>query len=109
MPVSPSPLAIDLKELLRCALESKIRRADLFIRRAASLAMTAPERDLSDTDRARLGAFIKGEGSDTLTIGGGRELSIAVQDKELDRLITPRHRHLVRLSQFLEPFLTSPP
>jgi len=95
MPVQTSPLAIDLKELLRRALESKITRAVLVLQRAASLAMKEPEANLTDSDRALLESFIDGDCNDTpMMIGFGRSLSTKIQDKQLDRLITHYHRHV---------------
>ena len=94
MPASSAPLAIDLKELLRRALESKIKRAVLVLQRAASIALKEPEVNLADSDRALLESFIDGDHNDTpMMIGFGRSLSTKIQDKQLDQLIIPYHRH----------------
>ncbi|MFH1110709.1 MAG: hypothetical protein V1790_16150 [Planctomycetota bacterium] len=88
MPVPPTPLAIDLKELLRRALDSKIRRALLVVKRAASIALTEPGADLSDFDRALLESIIEGDHVDGWQVGGGRGLKFVLPDKHLDLLVS---------------------
>ncbi len=88
MSVPRPPLAIDLKEILRRALDSKIRRAQLVVKRAASIAMTEPGADLSDSDRALLETIIQGDLGDGWQVGGGRSLRFVLQDKYLDRLVS---------------------
>ena len=83
-----SPLVLDdLKIEVRWS--PRRRTLGLTVDRGGELIVHAPV----GSDPSLLEAFVRENGTGMLTTKGGRELSFAIQDKRLDRLITPDHRH----------------
>lgn len=82
------PPVIELREILRRVLDSKVLSASLIVKRAASVALIEPGADHSDSDRALLESLIDGDLPDGWKIGGGRGLNFVLPDKRLDRLVS---------------------